>query len=232
MDERGGFHDDAYVQVVDGQITARFGIEDLIWIMDNPQTDVRFSRFGFSPLENLIVSVTAELYASKYNASYFEKGAVPEGMVNLGPEVSPEDVNAFRMYWMNEIMGRPWALPIIGGSTAEWIPWRASHKDMEYMAYQEWLLKKVCANYQITPKEMGLVEDVNRSTAESEDSSEQEKGVKPLLSLIEDAFEVEIIGEHGLGVGDYVEFKFDEDAESEDIIDQRFSAVMCVGLRR
>ena len=111
MDERGGFHDDAYVQVVDGQVTARFGMEDVVWIMDNPQTDVQFAGFGFSPLEGLIVSVTAELYSSKYNASYFEKGAVPEGMINLGPEVSPEDVNAFRLYWMNEIMGRPWAIP-------------------------------------------------------------------------------------------------------------------------
>jgi hypothetical protein len=27
---------------------------------------------------------------------------------------------------------------------------------MEYMAYQEWLLKKVCAKYQITPKEIGV----------------------------------------------------------------------------
>lgn len=229
MDERGGYHDDAYVQVVDGQITARFGIEDLIFIMDNPQTDVRFSGFGFSPLENLIVSVTAELYASKYNASYFEKGAVPEGLINLGPEAAPEDVNAFRLYWMNEIMGRPWAIPIVGGSQAEWIPWRASNKDMEYMAYQEWLLKKVCANYQITPKELGMVEDVNRSTAESEDSSEQEKGIVPLLTLIADYFEVEIIGEHGLGIGDYVEFKWDEEGESEDAILNRFSVMIPMG---
>lgn len=229
MDERGGYHDDAYVQVVDGQITARFGIEDLIWIMDNPQTDVRFSGFGFSPLENLIVSVTAELYASKYNASYFEKGAVPEGIINLGPEAAPEDVNAFRLYWMNEIMGRPWAIPIMGGSKTEWIPWRASNKDMEYMAYQEWLLKKVCANYTITPKEMGMVEDVNRSTAESEDSSEQEKGILPLLTLLADYFEVEIIGEHGLGVGDYVEFAWDEAGEDEGAILNRFQIMVPMG---
>ena len=26
-----------------GQITARFGIEDLVFMMDNPQTDVRFA---------------------------------------------------------------------------------------------------------------------------------------------------------------------------------------------
>jgi Phage portal protein/ParB-like nuclease domain len=229
MDERGGYHDDAYVQTVDGQITARFGVEDLIFTMDNPQTDVRFAGYGYSPLEYLIVSVTAELYSSKYNASYFEKGAVPEGMINLGPEAAPEDVNAFRLYWMNEIMGRPWAIPILGGSKAEWIPWRASNKDMEYMAYQEWLLKKFCAIFQMSPKEMGLVEDVNRSTAESEDSSEEQKGVEPLLELIEDTFEVEVIGEHGLGVGDYVEFKFDEEGESEAEILNRFSVMIPMG---
>jgi hypothetical protein len=229
MDERGGYHDDAYVQTVDGQITARFGVEDLMVIIDNPQTDVRFSGYGFSPLESLIVSVSAELYSSKYNASYFEKGSVPEGMINLGPEAAPEDVNAFRLYWMNEIMGRPWAIPILGGSKAEWIPWRATNKDMEFMAYQEWLLKKICAMFNISPKELGLIEDVNRSTAESQDQSEQEKGIEPLLELIQDSFEVEIIGEHGLGVGDYVEFKFEEEGESEEAILNRFSIAIPMG---
>lgn len=229
MDERGGYHADAYVQTVDGQITARFGMEDLMVIIDNPQTDVRFAGYGFSPLESLIVSVSAELYASKYNSSYFEKGAVPEGMINLGPEAAPEDVNAFRLYWMNEIMGRPWAIPILGGSTAEWVPWRASNKDMEFGAYNEWLLKKMCANFQISPKEMGLIEEVNRSTAESQDTSEQEKGVEPLLELIEDNFNLEIIGEYGLGVGDYVEFKFNEEHESEEAINARFSIMVPEG---
>lgn len=229
MDQRGGYHDDAYVQTVDGQITARFGVEDLIFTMDNPQTDVRFSGYGFSPLESLIVSITAELYGSKYNASYFEKGSVPEGMINLGPEAAPEDVNAFRLYWMNEIMGKPWAIPILGGSTADWIPWRASNKDMEYMKYQEWLLKKICAMFEISPKEMGLVEDVNRSTAEDASTSENEKGIEPLLDLIEDTFEVEVIGEHGLGVGDYVQFKFEEEGESEEAINARYVAMVPLG---
>jgi hypothetical protein len=229
INQQGGYHDDAYVQVVDGQVTARFGVEDLIYTMDNPQTDVRYAGYGYSPLEHLIVSITAELYAAKYNSSYFEKGAVPEGMINLGPEVAPEDVDAFRLYWANEIMGRPWALPIMGGSTAEWIPWRASNKDMEYMAYQEWLLKKMCAMFQIDPKEVGLIQDVNRSTAESQDSAEETKGIQPLLALIEDTFEVEVIGEHGLGLGDWIKFQFDEESESEDAINARYGLMVPMG---
>ena len=130
---------------------------------------------------------------------------------------------------MNEIMGKPWAIPITGGGKSEWIPWRASNKDMEYQAYQEWLLKKMCANYQISPKELGIIEDVNRSTAEDASESESEKGIQPLLTMMADYFEVEIIGEHGLGVGDYVKFAWDEAEDSEDVIDQRFSVRVSAG---
>lgn len=223
IDSHGGYHDDAYVQIVDGQVTARFGMEDLVYIMDNPQTDVRYAGYGFSPLEHLIVSITAELYASKYNASYFEKGAIPEGMINLGEDVAPEDVNAFRLYWMNEIMGKPWAIPIVGGKGVEWIPWRDSNKDMEYMEYQQWLLKKMCAVYQIAPQEVGELEDVNRSTASEQANTNETKSIEPILTLIEDFFEVEVVGEHGLGVGDLVKFEFDKEEDNEAETDQAFS---------
>jgi HK97 family phage portal protein len=223
IDDRGGYPEDAYVQIVDGQVTARFGMEDLVYIMDNPQTDVKYAGYGYSPLEWLLVSVTAELYAAKYNSSYFEKGAVPEGMINLGEEVAPEDVDAFRLYWMNEIMGKPWALPIVGGKGVEWIPWRQSNKDMEYMSYQQWLLKKMCAVYQLAPQEIGELEDVNRSTANEQQDSNQTKSIEPILTLVEDYFEVEIIGEHGLGVGDYVKFEFDKEDDDEAQVDQAFS---------
>jgi hypothetical protein len=89
IDDRGGYHDDAYVQLVDGQVTARFGMEELVVAMDNEQTDVRFAGYGLSPLESLIISVTADLHAAKFNASYFEKGAVPEGILDLGEDVAP-----------------------------------------------------------------------------------------------------------------------------------------------
>lgn len=229
LDEFGGYHDDAYVQLLDGQITARFGMEDLVYIMDNPQTDVRYAGYGMSPLEHLIISVTAELYASKYNMSYFEKGSVPEGLLNLGEDVSPEDVDAFRLYWMNEIMGKPWALPIVGGKGVEWTPWRQSNKDMEYMSYQEWLLKKLCAVYQIAGQEVGALEDVNRSTADDQSEVNDSKSTEPILSLLKDYIDVEIVGEHGQGVGDYIEFVWDDEGTNLEEVIQKYQAAIPMG---
>lgn len=229
IDEKGGYYDDAYVQVVDGVVTARFGMEELVYIADNPQTDVRFAGYGMSPLEHLVVTVTAELYASKFNASYFEKGAVPEGLLNLGEDVPPEDVDAFRLYWMNEVMGKPWAIPILAGKGVEWVQWRDNNRDMQFMEYQAWLLKKACAVYQISPQEVGELEDVNRSTADSQDETNESKSIEPILSLLKDAIDVEIIGEHGEGVGDWVEFSWDEEGESVEEINAKYESAVEAG---
>lgn len=229
IDEYGGFHDDAYVQIIDGQITARFGMEDLVYIMDNPLTDVRFAGYGFSPVENLITSVTAELYASKFNSSYFEKGSVPEGLLNLGEDIDPEDLDAFRIYWQNEIMGKPHAIPIVGGKGVSWESWRAPNRDMQFMEYQQWLLQKMCAVLQISKQEVGELDDVNRSTADSQDDSNEASSIQPILTLLHDYIEVEIIGPHGQGLGDLIQFQWDEEGESQEQIIAKYTAMIPVG---
>lgn len=229
LDPWGGHEDDAYVQMVEGQVTARFGMEDLVYIMDNPMTDVRFAGYGYSPLEHLVVSVTAELYASKYNSSYFEKGSVPEGLLNLGEDVDPEDVDAFRLYWMNEVMGKPWALPIVGGKGVEFMPWRQPNRDMQFMEYQNWLLKKCCAVYQIPPQEIGMLEDVNRSTADDQDNVNQTKSLEPILTLLKDYIDVEIVGEHGNGFGDIIEFEWETEGDNLEEVVAKYQALIPMG---
>jgi hypothetical protein len=230
IDAYGGFHENAYVQMVDGQVTANFGIEDLMYVQDNPMTDVRFSGYGYSPLEHMIVSVTAELYSSKFNSSYFEKGAVPEGFLNLGEDCAPEDVDAFRLYWMNEIVGKPWAIPILAGKGVEWQQWRNSNRDMQFMEYQLWLAKKMCAVYQIAPKEVGLTDDVNRSTSDDQAQVNDSKSIGPILLTIKDAIATEIIGPHGMGYGDLIEFQWVDAAEDELAIDQRYAIRVSAGM--
>lgn len=223
LDSYGGYDDEAYLQVVDGQTVATFGMEDLIVAIDNPQVDVALAGYGMSPLENLVVSVTADLHAAKFNADYFTKGALPEGMISLGEDVQPEDVDAFRHYWATEIVGRPWSTPIMGGSKdPEFIQWRQSNRDMQFMEYQDWLLQRICAVYQISKQELGAIEDVNRSTADSQDSSNDRKGIQPLLSLIKDVIDLEIVGEHGQGLGDYLEFSWAQVGESAEEVNARF----------
>jgi hypothetical protein len=149
MDERGGYHDDAYVQVVDGQITARFGMEDLI--CDHRRVEGRVDPVARDE--------------QRHGVHGLPGMAVEEGLRELSDHAEGNGVHRGRE-------------PFDG---------------------------------------------------EGEDSAEQEKGIVPLLTLIADYFEVEVIGEHGLGVGDYVEFKWDEEGESEGAILNRFSVMIPMG---
>lgn len=230
MDDQGGYLDDSYVQLVDGQTTARFGMEELIVSMAHEQTDVRFAGYGLSPLESLIISVTADLYAAKYNSTYFEKGSVPEGLLSLGEDATPEDVNAFRQYWANEIQGRPWALPVVGGAKdPQFVDWRKANRDMQFQEFQEFLLQKISAVFQCAPKDLGAIDDVNRSTAEDATSNSDEAGVEPIAALIKEWVDLEIIGEHGQGLSDYLEFEWEESGESVEEINAKFQPAVGAG---
>jgi phage portal protein BeeE len=232
LDERGAyFHPDAYVQVLEGLPEARFGMEDLSVTMDNPQTDVRWKGYGISPLESLIVSVTADLHAAKYNSEYFTKGSVPDGILHLGEEIDPDLVEAYRLYWQNEIQGKPHAFPIIGGSKQpEFMQMRAPNRDMQFMEYQQWIQQKMCAVFGISPKELGSIDDVNRSTAEDASESDDQKGIKPLAALVKNMIDLEVIGELGLGLGDYLEFDFEGAGEDPVAINNKFAPMHAAGV--
>jgi phage portal protein BeeE len=228
LDSRGSyFHPDSYIQIVDGLPETRFGMEDLSCTLDNPQSDINWRGYGMSPLESLVVSVTADLHAAKYNSDYFTKGSVPEGVLHLGEEIDPELVDAFRLYWLNEIQGKPHAFPIIGGSKApEFLQWREGNRDMQFMEYCNWLLQKMCAVFQISPKELGQIDDVNRSTAEDASQSDDQKGIEPLMQLIKQMVDLEVIGELGLGLGDYLEFQWEQPAELAEAINKKFQPMV------
>jgi phage portal protein BeeE len=232
IDDRGAyFHPDAYVQMIDGIAVARFGMEDLSVTMDNPQSDVRLAGYGLSPLESLVVSVTADLHAAKFNSSYFEKGAIPEGILHLGEDIDPELVDAFRLFWLNEVQGNPNAFPIIGGGKQpEFLQWRQPNRDMQFMEYQQWLLQKMCAVFQISQKDLGQIDDVNRSTAEDASAQQEQTGVKPLQDLVKNMLDLEVIGELGQGLGDYLEWKWEEPGESADQINQKYQPMHAAGV--
>lgn len=232
LDDRGAFYpDDAYIQVVDGVREAAFPLEDMMVGIYNPQTDVNLAGYGLSPLETLIVSVTADLHAAKYNSEYFTSGNVPEGIINLGEDVDPEAVDAFRHYWMTEITGKPWSTPIIGGSKApDWISWRDSNRDMQFMEYQQWLLQKMCAVFEIDQKDLGQIADVNRATADSQDGANERVGIQPVLEFLKHWLDLEVIGEHGQGLGDYLEFQWEETGESAEAINAKFAPMHQAGV--
>ena len=172
-----------------------FKNRDMLYIMANPRT---YRVVGLAPLETLKMTVDAEILGSNYNARMVQS-ASPDGLLDLGEGARQENVDAFKSYWMAEVAGKG-ALGFIGGTkNAKFIPFRENNRDMQFLEWQTYLVRKIAAVFGLSPQDLGITFDINRATGDVQQEMTEDRGLKPLLSLIQDYFTREIVWDEGFG---------------------------------
>lgn len=182
----------AFVWEDQGLLRAEFTRDEIVYIMANPQQN----GYGMSPIEVAAYIITASLFADEYNIDFFRHSNVPPAVFDLGKNVSQEQRKQFEVMWDNEVAGRGLhrMVFISGGEDPKYIPLAAqSARDMEMMAYLKWTLSIKCAAFQISPQDLGFVEDFHRTTAEVQKQISKERGIRNLLTLLETYFNTEIV---------------------------------------
>ncbi len=95
----------------------------------------------------------------RYNKNQVEKAA-PDGMMDLGEGVRPEQVDTFKAYWNQEVAGQG-AMAFIGGSkNPKFIPFKGSNRDMQFLEWQIYLVRKIAGVFMLTPQDLGVTFDV------------------------------------------------------------------------
>jgi phage portal protein BeeE len=174
---------------------AKWVNRDFIYIMANPRT---YSAVGLSPLETLKMTVDSELHSSEYNRRQVMEAA-PEGLLNIGEGARPDDVERFKSYWAAEIAGKG-AMGIIGGTKSpSFIPFRGTNRDMQFNEWQLYLVRKIAAVFGISPQDLGVTFDINRSTAEVQAQATEDRGLRPLMALIQDYLTREVVWDERFG---------------------------------
>lgn len=195
-----------YVQVsYDNRTLAEFGDEDMVWQLFNPQNFADSMGYCYSPLELSIINVTNHLNVENYNANFFTHGYAARGILHLKGTVTQQQLHAFRRQYYNTISGaqHAWRTPIIAGlDDVQWVPLAGNARDMEYMAFNDHLLRSICAQFQIDPIEIGmeyLSSKQGRPAGGQKESNEskiaysRERGLYILLMFFEDMFNRQII---------------------------------------
>ena len=198
-DINGNLGDPAYFQMMPLNNTAKpdteFSRDELVYIMQNPQGDIKNFGYGLSPLEGVIMVATNILNADNYNGSFFEVGTLPPLLINLGENISSNEVEAFRDYWKAEVEGKPWKTAFLGGVQKPEVMdlQKTTNRDMQFMEYNMWLSKLMVAAYEMSPQDIGLTFEINKATAEVQREISKAKGYKSLLELLKEVFTQEII---------------------------------------
>lgn len=179
----------------DGQPRASFRNTDMLYIMANPAT---YRVVGLSPMETLKLTIDSELSGSQYNTRQVQNAA-PDGMLDLGEGARPEQVEAFKSYWQAEVAGKG-AMAFVGGSkNAKFVPFRSSNRDMQFLEWQVYLVRKIAAVFALSPQDLGVTFDINRATSEVQQEQSEDRGLRPLLALIQDYLTREIVWDDNFG---------------------------------
>lgn len=159
-------------------------------MMQNPTTH---RVLGLSPLETLRETIDAEIQSSRYNKGQVMQ-APPQGIIDIGEDATPENVDQFERYWRAEVAGIKTTAVIGGTKNAKFLNFGRSQRDMQFLQWQSYLIRKIAAVFGISPQDLGILFDVNRANAETQADLSEDRGLRPLILLIEAYINREVIG--------------------------------------
>lgn len=163
----------------------------IVLMMENPTSH---RAEGFSPLEALKETIDADLEARDFNKRMVSQ-TNPNGILNLGENVGTNMVDSFRVYWDAEVAGNK-QMAIVGGvKKPEFITLGQTAREMQYMQWQVYLLRKIAAVFGIAPQDLGITFDVNRASSSTQQELSEDRGLKPLLRLIEEQLNTKVLAD-------------------------------------
>jgi hypothetical protein len=214
-----------YVQVVRGQIVWAWSEDDFIFEAANPTVDPEDNGYAMGELELLIQTITAHLFAEAHNRNFFTQGIGTKGLLHIkGDNISRAQLEGFKRQWWNQVANSKNAFrpPIIGmADEVKWVPLAQTNREMEFESWMHYLIRIICAVYQIDPAEINFdiskvnTSTLNESSNETRIKSSRDKGLKPLLDFIEGLLNDHILPRWNKELAKKYKFKFvGLDAES------------------
>ena len=171
--------DPAYQQILHGIMGNDLSTDQLAYFMRNPRSN---RLYGFSPVEQIIMTVNIALRRQISQLEFYTAGNVPEAIAQVPENWTPKQIADFQLLWdsMNE-----------GNSAAKrkmrFVPNLKDivfpKKDVLKDEYDEWLARIVCFAFSIPPT--SFVKQQNRATAEQAADTAKEEGLVPLMRWIQ-----------------------------------------------
>src|SRR6266481_1677979 len=168
----------AYEQVIRGQPWRLLRDDELIYLPRNRRSH---KAYGFSPVEQIVVTVNIGLRRQSMQLQHFTEGNVPPGLLNAPEGWNPEQIRQFQ----------EWFDSILAGNTANrtrlvWGPSGAKYQAFKEAPYKddfdEWLARIVCYAFSLPPT--AFTPQVNRATAQTAQEAALEEGLAPLMGWV------------------------------------------------
>lgn len=197
-----------YGQLLNDVIVAEYSDEQMLFGIRNPQTDITYCGYGMAELETLVRVVTTILNTERYNSGQLAQGGTSKGVFVVQGDhgIDPVQFESFKRDLREAIRNaadfwRPPVLRIGKDGKVDWVQLDRANRDMEYAQLFDFLVKQACGVYQISSEEInwvigsagGKVTFEGGGGAEAKLSYSQKKGLRPLLTFLQNVLNLKII---------------------------------------
>lgn len=150
-------------------------------------------RYGLSPVQVLYETIQADLAATKSAKDMVDMKPPPHLLQILG--ATDSQLRNLRTMYEAEIMGRKELFLLGGSSEAKLFSLTASAKDNQWLEWQIYLVRKIAAVFQVSPQQLGVTFDINKSTGDVQQQIFEDTGLIPLLLLLEEQLNRELLAD-------------------------------------
>lgn len=206
-------------QVHNKELWKADGPQELIYRPRNPRS---FTPYGYSPVEQIIMTVIIGIRRQGWQLAFFTDGNMPQSLIGVPNEWTPDQIREFQTWFDSRLRGnsgeRQGALFVPGDVAKGYV--KTQEAELFGVA-EEWLARVVCFAFSVPPTP--FIKQNNRATAETAAEVATEEGLVPLKNWVRDFVNsVNLIEFGDLGV----EFDWLEEEE----VDQATNATMVEGL--
>lgn len=202
----------AYQQIIKGTPRADYDTSELLYM---PKKVRVYSPYGYSAVEQIIMTARKAINRDVYQLAYFTAGSVPDAVAEMPTEMTPDQIKTFEERFNNMLTGNAQQRKMI-----PFLPGGAKIDQLKAQIlvdkFDEWIARIICFCLSLPPN--AFVQQQNRATAGSEKQRAQEEGQAPRLAFIKNILDT-LIGDFGPDYARLIEAK-PRDTSKRDPVDQ------------
>lgn len=180
----------AYQQIIKGNVWNNLTVQDILYLPRNMRSN---HVYGFSPVEQVIVTINMLLRRQSMQLAYFTEGNVPQGLINAPEGWTQDQIADFQAFVDSKLTGND-----AGRAKLLWVPNNSKYQAFKESPikdeFDEWLARIVCYCFSMPPTP--FIRSMNKGTAQEDQDRALEEGLSPTLvwvkrlcdSVIQDEF--------------------------------------------
>ncbi len=170
--------DPAYQQILHGLPAVDYTADQLLYL---PRNSRIHKLYGFSPVEQVVMTVNIALRRSVAQLNYFTEGNIPEALISCPPDWRPQQIHEMQEIFDGMLSGN-----LAARSGAKFVPGGLNVQFMKEALlkddFDEWLVRIICYAFSVSPTP--FTKQTNRATAESVQQAALQEGLAPLQNWV------------------------------------------------